>query len=73
MQVWKVATAPNSNYNPEKHGNDWIDMQQTLYLCDPAVHLMTADEPLCKKIVASHQSDRVQYLPDYLDQNGLTI
>lgn len=71
-EVWKIATA-NSNHKPEKHGNDWIDMQQTLYLCDPSIHLMTADKPLCKKIAASHQSDRVFYLPDYLKHNGMTL
>ena len=35
VEVWKVVTAPDSTYNAEKHGNDWLDMQQTLYLCDP--------------------------------------
>jgi hypothetical protein len=72
MQVWKAAIAPKSNYNPEKHRNDWIDLQQTMYLCDPSIHLMTADKPLCKKISASHQANRVHFLPDYLAQEGLS-
>jgi len=73
MQVWKVATEPQSSYNPEKHRNDWTDLQQTLYLCDPSIHLMTADRPLCKKVSTSNQANRVHYLPDYLTQNGLSV
>ncbi len=73
LQVWKIATAPNSIYNPAKHGNDWTDMQQTMYLCDPAMHVITADKGLCQKIAQSHQSRRVLYLPDYLAQSGLTL
>ena len=73
VEVWKVVTAQDSSYNAEKHGNDWLDMQQTLYLCDPAIHVVTADKPLCKKIKASHQANRVHYLPDYLVQNGLSL
>ena len=72
-EVWKVLTVPGSNYNAGKHANDWLDMQQTMYLCDPSIHLITADKPLCKKISASHQANRVHYLPDYLQQNGLSI
>ena len=73
MQVWKAATASKSNYNPEKHGNDWTDMQQTMYLCDPAINLLTADGKLVANVKASHQADRVFHLPDYLKRNGLSL
>lgn len=73
MQIWNAATAPKSQYNPEKHRNDWTDMQQTIYLCDPTIHLMTADRPLCQKVSGSHQADRVLYLPHYLKENDLTF
>jgi|ERR1700690_2615008 len=73
LQVWRMATAPNSNYNPRKHGNDWTDMQQTMYLCDPAMRLLTADGKLVANVAASHQADRVLYLPDYLGAKGLSL
>jgi hypothetical protein len=71
--VWNMAIAPNSNYNPEKHRNDWSDMQQTIYLCDPSIHLIAADKALCQKISASHQANRVHHLPDYFAKNGLSL
>jgi hypothetical protein len=73
MEVLRAATAQGSNYNPEKHGNDWTDMQQTMYLCDPAIHLMTADAKLVTKIAASHQANRVLLLPDYLRAARLSL
>jgi hypothetical protein len=73
MQVWKDATAPNSSYNPERHKNDWTDLQQTIYLCDPSIRLITADRPLLKKIAASEQAVRAFYLPDYLQRQGLLL
>jgi hypothetical protein len=73
MEIWRLATAPKSSYKPENHQNDWCDLQQTMYLCDPSIHLITADNPLCKKICASQQANRVHYLPDYLAMSGLSI
>jgi hypothetical protein len=71
--VWKMATAPNTSYEPKNHGNDWTDMQQTFYLCDPSIELMTADNGICKKVSSSHQANRVHYLPDYLASNELSL
>jgi len=65
LHVWREATAPASNYNPEKHANDWADVQQTMCLCDPAIHLLTADGKLVNKVAASHQANRVLFLPGY--------
>jgi len=73
MQIVRMATAPASKYNPEKHRNDWTDMQQTMYLSDPAVHLLTADGKLVSKVAASHQANRVLHLPDYFRANSLSL
>lgn len=71
--LWKSATVPGGNYNPQKHRNDWSDLQQTLYLCDPSIYLITADRPLCKRVSTSTQAAQVLYLPDYLRKNGLSL
>jgi hypothetical protein len=69
--IWKLAMGPN--YNFEKHRNDWTDLQQTMYLCDPAIHVMTADKGIVQKVKGSHQADRIIYLPDYVKQNALVL
>jgi hypothetical protein len=73
LEIWQLATAPESNYKPEKHRNDWCDLQQTMYLCDPTMFLLTDDGPLVNKIKASHQANRVLHLPKYFKQNGLSL
>jgi hypothetical protein len=72
-EVWKAVIAPNSKYNPENHRNDWIDQQQTMYLCDPSIHLLTADGGLVKKVSASRQSNRVLSLTPYFGAHGLSL
>jgi hypothetical protein len=69
LYISKLAMGPN--YNFEKHRNDWTDLQQTMYLCDPAIHVMTAEKGMLQKVRGSHQADRVIYLFDYLKQNAL--
>ena len=71
--IWKLVTTLNAKYNFEKHRNDWTDLQQTMYLCDPAIHLITADKGIIHKVLGSHQADRVIYLFDYMKQNDLML
>jgi hypothetical protein len=71
--TWQAATASKSLYNPKHHGNDWTDMQQTMYLSDPAIYVLTADRRLCRKIAGSRQANRVLYLPEYLKGRGLSL
>jgi hypothetical protein len=71
LHISKLAMEPN--YHFERHRNDWTDLQQTMYLCDPALHVMTAKKSIVQKIKRSRQADRVIYLLDYLKQNALVL
>ncbi len=73
MTIWKAATAVKSTYRPENHGNDWCDLQQTMYLCNPTTFVMTADAPLKRKVSESQQADRVLLLRFYLQQHNLSL
>lgn len=73
MEVLKQASARGGQYNPTKHGNDWLDMQQTIYLCDPDIELLTEGRGLFRKVAKSHQRDRVLHLPEFLSQRGLAL
>lgn len=71
-QLWEAAVDLKNPYNFEKHKNDWIDWQQTIYLCDPSVHFMTCDKKLLNRM-ASSVSNHVHHLPTYLRGNNLEI
>jgi hypothetical protein len=67
-EVWKMALNLKNTYNVEKHKNDWIDMQQTMHLCDDRLYLITCDRGIITKTKGSPQATRILYLPTYLSQ-----
>jgi len=71
--VWRVALNQKNPYNFEKHQNDWIDLQQTMYLCDKRLYLMTSDKGIVTKTGSSSQARRVLYLPTYLNAQGIQL
>jgi hypothetical protein len=71
LYIAKLAKEPN--YYFEKHRKDWADLQQTMYLCDPAIYVMTANERIVQRVKGSHHADRVIYLLDYLKRNALVV
>jgi hypothetical protein len=71
-EVWNMVVK-DKNYNVENNKNDWIDMQQTMYLCDEKIFLMTCDNGIITKTKRSSQATRILYLPSYLSQQRIQL
>jgi len=71
---WLWKTSKTSSYSFEKHKNDWDDIQQLYYLCDPArtfVTLNTCD--FMKWAKNSPQSTQIISWADFLGQSRRNV
>ena len=69
--VWCMSL--NGSFKPEKHQNDWIDMNQLFHLADPAMRFLTADERIKQRCAKSDQARRILILNDFLANNCLAL
>jgi hypothetical protein len=53
------------NFRAAKNSGDWIDSQLLMYLCDPAMQMVTGDIRLKKRVAKSPQSSRIWYIEDF--------
>jgi hypothetical protein len=57
--------APGYNFRAAKNSGDWIDSQLLIYLCDPAMQIVTGDTRLKKRVAKSPQANRIWYIEDF--------
>lgn len=60
-----VTVSQNPNYDINAHDSDWVDGQQLMYLCDPAMHMLTLDNKLIERVRASPQCNRIHHLSEF--------
>jgi hypothetical protein len=58
--------AKTQNYDFKKHANDWGDVLQLFYLCDEAMHVLTADQDFCNRTKGSFQSSRILIYSEFV-------
>jgi hypothetical protein len=63
--------ARTANYDFGRHGTDWMDVQQLLYLADPSVHLMTNDGELRRRTIGSGQENRIILWSEFVRERGV--
>jgi hypothetical protein len=58
--------ANDQGYNFKRHSSDWGDLGQLFYLCDPSMHLLTADADFRNRTKGSSQSDRILLYSEFV-------
>ncbi len=60
--------ALTGNYNFENNRGDWVDWQQTMYLCDPNIRFLTQESAIKRNGADSPQAARILLFDELADQ-----